>query len=432
MQPETPRGRRRLVKPGVLSGRGSIPLLHLYFVWALTVLDLQYFLGNLVAPPLLMLVNLGYPPLLLMMALRGPVLVFTNKPWVVYAPVLILVLVAGLTFPFAANKEYARLSLTYLVIYYTVAVATAIYVKTVRQAVPILLIMVGQFAWYNIFAGTRALVPWHPTLANNDAFGALMVAGAGLCYWFGAAAGSRKFRIALYGLALWCIFGVVASYARAAFLSLVVVGGWIWIRSPRKLATAVAGLLAMGVVVAAASLVFDAGFFWNEIMSSFEEGTTEGTGAQRWQLWGAAIEVFKNRPVFGVGGGNFGAFAAEYFRPGELENFPNPSVLYGFNLHNSYMQILSEFGITGIAAFAWALWDFQKRNAVLRNPAAQQRWAAETGGRWNLGHMARGLEAANIANLCGGMFYASLFMPWFFVVWITNRMLWSVTQPDSG
>jgi O-antigen ligase len=409
----------------------SLPLLHLYFVWALTLFDFQFFLGNVVASPLIYVLYLGYPPLLLMMAIQGPMIMVMAKRWMWFPAMFALLAIAVMTVPIADNKQLARQAAQYLLIYYVIALGTAVYVRTAMQAVPIVVMLIGHFAWYGLFARTSGLVPWHPTLANYDGFGSLMVMGVAICYWFAVAARHRIVKLLIYLLAVYCVLGVVASFARAAFLSLVVLVGWMWIRSPRKLLTGAGILAAALVIVAGASLIFEPGFFYSEIMSAFEEGASEGTGQQRWELWKVGFRVWLMRPILGVGGGNFGAFAAGHFRVGELEAFPNPGQLYGFNLHNAYMQILSEFGTLGIVAFGLTLWDFWKKNRAMRERAAGLAWDQRTGGRFELRYMALGLEAATIANLLSGMFYASLFAPFFYTVWVANRMLWAVSRPDA-
>jgi O-antigen ligase len=408
-----------------------LPVRHLLYVWALTLFDFHFFLANVVAQPFVYLLHFGYPLLFLVLALKAPAVIAREKPWVWYAPLLIIVLIAGVTLPFAANKNLAKVSLLFLMNYYALALATAVYIRTARQAMPIVIMLFAQFAWYAVWAGAKGLVPWHPTLANYDGFAGLMVHGAGLCYWFAVAAKGKKTKLFLYALAGYCVLGVVASFARAAFLALIVVVGWVWMRSPRKMLTA-AGIVGAGIVAAiGATVIFEEGFFWNEMMSAFEEGTEEGTGAQRWEVWKVGFKVWMTHPIFGVGAGNFGAFAAGYFRFGELPAFPNPNMLYGFNLHNSYMQILAEFGLVGVLAFGWALWDFQKRNREIRTAAAGARWA-QSNPRWELRYLALGLEAANLGNVLCAAFYATLFMPWFFTIWAANRMLWAVTRPGPG
>ena len=424
-----PRGRG--LRGRVAGIEWTVPVAHLCFVWALMLLDLHFFFAAMIAQPLVYIVHLGYPPLLLMMALQGPIIFATAKRWVWYPPMFLLLVVAGITIAPATNKMLAKDTAQILLIYYSIALAAAVYVRTPRQALPFIYILIGQFAWYGLWARQQGLVPWHPTLSNYDGFGTLMVPGAALAYWTATASSSRKVRLVLFALAGYCVMGVVASFARAAFLSLIALVGWVWVRSPRKMATAGGIVAAALVVVIAASVMFEPGFFYNEIMSSFDEGTSEGTGAQRWELWKAGIKVWQQHPIIGVGGGNFGAFAASHFRFGELEAFPNPNMLYGYNLHNAYMQILSEFGIVGIFAFAWAVWDFQKRNKDLRTPGAAAYWAAQTGGKFDLRYLALGLEAANIGNLLCGMFYASLFANSFYTIWIMNRILWAVTRQTA-
>ena len=411
-------------------GEWPLPARHLLYVWALTLFDFHFFLSNVVAQPFVYLLHLGYPLLFLVVALKAPAIIAREKPWVWYPPLLLIVLVAAVTLPFAANKNLAKVSLLFLLNYYALALATSVYIRTARQAMPIVIMLFAQFAWYGVFAGAKGLVPWHPTLANYDGFAGLMVHGAGLCYYFAVAARSRRMKIFLYLLAAYCVFGVVASFARAAFLALGVVVFWVWMRSPKKLLTG-AGIIAAALIVAiGASLIFEEGFFWNEIMSAFEEGTEAGTGAQRWEVWKVGFKVWMTHPILGVGAGNFGAYAAGHFQYGELEAFPNPNMLYGFNLHNSYMQILSELGLIGVIAFGWALWDFQKRNREIRAADAGARWAQSNPG-WDVKYLALGLEAANLGNVLCAAFYATLFMPWFFTIWAANRMLWAVTRPDS-
>ncbi|MGH7678106.1 MAG: O-antigen ligase family protein [Gemmatimonadaceae bacterium] len=410
----------------------SLPVLHLYFVWALVIFDFHFFLAAKIAQPMVYLVYLGFPPLILSMLLRAPTILVTAKRWVWDPPMLTLVILGLVTLPLAANKEFARLSFQSLLIYYAITVGTAVYIKTARQAIPIVMMLVLQFAWYGMFAQTRGLVPWHSTLSNYDGFGGLMVMGAGLCYWFAVGSRNKRLKMFLYALTAYCVLGVVASFARAAFLSLVVLLGWTWVRSPRKLATGLGIFAALILVVVGASLIFDPGFFWNEITSAFAEGTEEGTGAQRWELWKVGFKVWAMSPIFGVGGNNFGAFAATHFEYGQLEAFPNPSFLYGYNLHNAYMQILSEFGLLGICALGFAFWNFSKRNRELRSPEASRIWDATSGGRFELRYLAYGLEAANLANMLGGMFYASLFMPWFYVIWAANTVLWALTRPPAA
>ena len=265
-----------------------------------------------------------------------------------------------------------------------------------------------------------------------------MVHGAAMCFWFALAVRTRRLRLLLFGLSVYCVLGVVASYARGAFLALVVVAFLVWLRSPRKGLTAAGMVLAVVAVAGVAALVVgvspDTGNgFFQEMMSSFTEGTSEGTGAQRWTLWMSAVKVWMEYPIFGVGPNNFGAFASTFFRQGEVPGFEDPLMFYGFNLHSAYFEILSEMGIVGCIAFAWAMLDFVLKNRALRKADAAARWAA-TGmaAKFDLRYLSLALEGAMAATFLANMVYAAFFESWFIVLWSANRMLWAVTRSDAA
>jgi len=414
-----------------------ITLWMVYFAWAEILTDFHYFLGAMVAQPLGKLATLIFLPLALVTALQGPTIMATMKSWVWYPPFLLLLVAAVASLPVAVNLLMAKIGLQTLAFYYILAVATAAYVKTPKQAYPILVMLWVRFIWWAIWARGSGQVPWHPSLSNFDGFGGLMVHGAALCFWFALAVPTRRLRILLFALSAYCVLGVVASFARGAFLALIAVAILIWLRSPRKGLTAAGMVLAVVVVGGAAALIVgvspDTGNgFFQEMMSSFTEGTSEGTGGQRWTLWMSAVKVWMEYPIFGVGPNNFGAFASTFFRQGEVTGFEDPLMFYGFNLHSAYFEILSEMGIVGCIAFAWAMVDFVLKNRALRKPEAAARWAASgMGAKFNLRYLSLALEGAMAATFLGNMVYAAFFESWFIVLWSANRMLWAVTRSEA-
>jgi len=412
-------------RPSNTTGRKVVVAL-----WAIILFDLHYFLGGMVASPLGRLLTLVILLLLAVIAFDLPRIIAKEQRWVWYLPFALLLVSTLISLPRADNQIIARSNVQFLVIYYLLALSTALYIKTPRDAAPLLAMFGFRFAWWAFWAGGLGLVPWHPTLANYDGFGGLCVMGVGVCYWFGLAATKKWQRNVLWLLAAYCILGVVASMARGAFLALVAVAAFIWLRSPRKGMTTLAMLGAVGVVLIASTVLFDGSFFYDEIMSVFDEGTETGTGAHRWAMWGAAVQVWKENMFFGVGPGNFGVYAASYFDFGEIEGFENPANFWGLNLHNAYVQILSELGLVGMLTFGAIMVDFVIKNRALHDPEATPNWHAG-GGVMRLRYLAYGLEAAMVAVFLGNMVYASLFEPWFATLWAMNRMLWATTRSKS-
>ena len=64
--------------------------------------------------------------------------------------------------------------------------------------------------------------------------------------------------------------------------------------------------------------------------------------------WAVAIKMFKDKPLLGVGNGNYVTLHSKY-----LEKYPQ-YVVFGeenFPTHNSYLKVLSELGIVGVIPF---------------------------------------------------------------------------------
>lgn len=75
--------------------------------------------------------------------------------------------------------------------------------------------------------------------------------------------------------------------------------------------------------------------------------STVDISSGRTMLWGRALSLFKEHPVFGIGWGNFRNYLSDtfnVFNDGQLSN-----------VHNNYLQILCETGIVGFIFFVFPL-----------------------------------------------------------------------------
>lgn len=417
----------------VPKGVKGAPLYLVYLAWVMVLFDPHYLAAAILGPSAGKLATLIYLALLGLLLLRIPENVARGRLWVLY-PVYVAWLLTGLfSLPVAINVGLVRDCLKILLLYWAVAVATTDVIQTPRAAVPILTMFAFRFVWWEGWAGASGQIFWHPSLFNYDGYGALAAQGAGICYWMAMASRRRAVKQALYAVAAVAVVGVVATAARGAFLALVLVAAMVWLRSPNKGAT-LAAMVGAGLVAAlAALLLFDGAEFYNEIMSSFSDGTESGTGQQRWELWTAAMRVFKEHWLVGVGAGNVGIYASTIVQPGELALFPNPQMLWGYNMHNSYVQVLAEFGILGALCFAWLHIDFFIKNRALRKPEAIAIWEASGAGRmYSLFHVSLALEAGFLALMLTNLVYANLFETWLLAFWALVRCLWGSTRRPRG
>jgi O-antigen ligase len=337
----------------------------------------------------------------------------------------------SLSVPFTINQSLAFAGVQATLLNWTLIVGTAALVDTARRAEVLLIAYGTQFFWWTLWGTSAGLVPWHPTLSNYDTYGSWMVVGGGMCAFLALAASPvreyrwfRNLMIATVGL---CAAGVVSSFARGAFLSAILVGVVVWLRSPRKRVVFVAGLACIAVTALAATLMYGPAYL--QEMLTITQGTEESTGEDRWEMWQAAFGVFLTHPVIGVGFDNWGIFAASYYQPGDLGGLyaANPAIFYGKSTHNIYIQILAENGILGILAFAWILVDFWRRNAQLRTTAAIQRWKA-LGGRLDLRVTSLSLEAAMVGWMADAFFYSMAGLHWFYTLLASNLLLHTLVR----
>ena len=419
-------------RPGGFPGReagapGSLRFL--FLLWLILLFAPQWWLASHGVALALHLPTLLFALLGLLLLLRLKV-----REW--YLPLLLLVIFAILTTPFAFNPAHAIGPAKALILYWLFAVGTLSFVQTPRQSVPILLMLgIYQFAWWGVLGAKNGLVAWVPDLDNYDGFGPLMVIGTACALHFGLAARSRPMRYFAFVVAAVCTLGLVSSFARGAVLAAGFVLAFMLYRSPNKRAAVGGVTLAAAVVVLSGIFLFaDVDRGTKDSQRSFfaEIGTVSrdvdaGTGEDRRVLWKAAWEVFREHPILGVGGESFGPFAAGYFLPGTIGGgySRNPRILYNRKLHSGYFQILCEFGIVGSLLFGWLLVDFWRRNAALRTPQYRTAWHAATGGHYDLRWLALGLESGMVAYWGTAVFYNQLFEPWLYALLTANALLHS-------
>ena len=94
------------------------------------------------------------------------------------------------------------------------------------------------------------------------------------------------------------------------------------------------------------------------------EKTDDGTGAGRLTIWKESLELYVNHPIFGVGPNN-----TEYF--GMKHNISGDKIKYGTAIHNSYLDLLVEYGIVGFGILIsfWAICLVKVVKDLLKNGA---------------------------------------------------------------
>ncbi len=195
-------------------------------------------------------------------------------------------------------------------------------------------------------------------------------------------------RALVMALPVTAMASIIASSSRGALLGAAAVGLWILLRTRHRVRVLLAVLVATAVVITVLP---------EETKTRFETMGDDKTSESRETYWRRGIEMFKERPMSGIGYENWTAVYEDR---------------YGYKAlpHNIFVQGGTELGVPGLVAMiglivASFVVNYRTRQlANLRGPE----------GRFLAG-AARGLDGAMIGFLASGFFITVLYYPflWF-------------------
>lgn len=162
----------------------------------------------------------------------------------------------------------------------------------------------------------------------------------------------RILRWAAGGMAGIMALGILASGSRGALVAIVVGMGYWMIATSRK--ALAGGLVSLGL---AGFLVVAPESFWERVASTISSSSdnpwvareVELSAQERIELWTLAIDVFQENPWVGVGPYNYIVESRE--RTTITDAYRGAR---GMMTHNSWLQILSEYGIIGFSVWTFA------------------------------------------------------------------------------
>ena len=204
-------------------------------------------------------------------------------------------------------------------------------------------------------------VMW-PFFKDHTIYGAIVALVVPLIfglYW------SRKynplFQAIILGFIGIVLLGLFFSYTRAAWLSIfAAVGVWGLIRFKIKFRWIASFTAVLGLVLFFSWDVIQMEMAKNNAEHTTEEFgerlqsatnvTTDASNLERINRWSCAIDMYKERPIFGFGPGTY---AFEYARFQHPDNLTIISTNFGYlgNAHSEYLSPLAEMGTIGFIAF---------------------------------------------------------------------------------
>lgn len=275
----------------------------------------------------------------------------------------------------------------------------------------------------------KGLVPFHVFLNNEDSYGPFMALGMPLALLLAF----REERINRWtmGVAGLCTVGLIASFARGAFLSFCCGAFFVWVRSSNKGRMTLVMIVGALVFVIAAGVLFGPGAYWDE-MATINQSLHDEKSEGRHFLRKKALELYAQNPIFGVGPKNFGPSLVTVTSESEaMARGVHRGHYWNRVTHSVYFEILSELGTVGAVAFLSILVSFWRKNRQIQKVCKElinDRGATEGKGNITIArkiyYSCLAVEAAMVSYLVSGNFYDLMFYHWFVDLVILNAMLY--------
>jgi putative inorganic carbon (HCO3(-)) transporter len=152
----------------------------------------------------------------------------------------------------------------------------------------------------------------------------------------------RMTRLASAAFLVIAVPSMLLSFSRGGYLATAAVAVGLAL-SHRRRVWLLAGTVVVGLLVAVIPPIY------HRISVEFQNvnGTTFFGRAGRLELWSAALQLLRERPIFGAGLSGFADRVAPFWNPMHPERFIDP--------HNILLNFWVETGILGVVAFTWIM-----------------------------------------------------------------------------
>ncbi len=255
----------------------------------------------------------------------------------------------------------------------------------------------------------RAVGPFIYENPNDLAAVTILMLGPAVALWAESARGSPIGWIGLAGAAPLIVI-IVLTQSRGAFLAVATMALPSAIALARRRPRAVMAFAALVTL----ALYLAPGTFWKRIgglrrgtsVETIGEMDPEGSARQRFAVLQTALRIIQDHPVLGVGLGAYGEANAQY-----------TPALGQLDTHNTYLNIVAETGLPGLALFLGLV------ASVLRDVREARRRARRV--LPPQAEMLRWLQYGLCGYLIAGLFgsYSHLTFPY-----VSLALLWSASH----
>ncbi|MDH5412843.1 MAG: putative O-glycosylation ligase, exosortase A system-associated, partial [Flavobacteriaceae bacterium] len=273
---------------------------------------------------------------------------------------IIFVLWCVFTYFFAMNPSGAAIELDRMIKIQVMILCTLLLFNSKERLIQLTWVISLSIGFYGIKGGVFALLTgfnyriWGPRgfISGNNELALALLMIIPLFYFLFTVTTNKHIKRLLLLFMMLCLFSVISSYSRGAFLGLAVMSFFLWLGMKKKVlvASIVVCFIALGY-----SFIPDK---WFDRMNTIENYEDDGSANQRLNSWGFAINLANDNPIMG---GGFRTFTHEAY---QLYG-PIPDMVY--DAHSIYFEVLAEQGYVGLVLFL-TLWIlvFHKAHTIKR------------------------------------------------------------------
>jgi probable O-glycosylation ligase (exosortase A-associated) len=135
------------------------------------------------------------------------------------------------------------------------------------------------------------------------------------------------------------VFGVICSFSRGGWLGLGAALLYCILKSKRRLAS-----LSYTLLLGLALITLTPSSYWKEVETIAD--VKDATATARINYWKAALRMYEEHPIIGVGAGNGGIWMPKY-----VTGFEYPATQWGRAFHGTIPQVMAELGSLGLACY---------------------------------------------------------------------------------
>lgn len=281
----------------------------------------------------------------------------TNGVSILLAIWILWIGVSPLLTSFYPEKEFTYWSRAFKVL--LMVLAALMVIKRRRDLDWLVLVLVISIGYYGIKGGVFTVLTggsarvWGPEgsfIEDNNSLALATIMTVPLIRYLQLQATKRWHRHAASAAMLLCMASAVGSQSRGAFLAIIAMTFFMWLKSRNKLP------LAMVVLVALPLIFMFMPDSWSDRMETIKTYDQDSSAMGRINAWHTAVRMALD--LFPLGGGFTVAGPAAFQRYA-----PDPSVV--LTAHSIYFQALGEHGFVGLFIFVGIFALTWKRASVL-------------------------------------------------------------------